>query len=92
MADHDFFFALELSDGMLVDDLLTDVLQAVFTHVSLAPHVAGELTGVVRGVIAEGEADGHHRCDVRFEARGGQLEVAVSFAGAAPWRTTRPLP
>lgn len=92
MADHDFLFALELPEEAPFDDLLKDVIQTVLAHVSLAPAAADELTGVVRGVLAKGAARGHHRCDVRFQARGGELEVAVAFAGTAPWRTTRPLP
>ncbi|MBI3403309.1 MAG: hypothetical protein HY048_18000 [Acidobacteria bacterium] len=92
MADHDFLFALELSDETPFDDLLKDLIQAVLAHVSFAPAAVDELSGALRTVLTKGAADGKRRCDVRFQARGGQLEVAIGFAGAAPWRTTRPLP
>ena len=92
MPDHDFLFALELSEATPFDDLLKDLILAVLAHVSLAPDAATELSGSLRTVLATGAADGRRRCDVRFQARGGQLEIAIGFAGAPPWRTTRPLP
>lgn len=92
MPDHDFLFALELSEKTPFDDLLKDLIQAVLEHVSLGPDAVAELSGSLRTVLATGAADGKRRCDVRFEARGGHLDIAIGFAGAPPWRTTRPLP
>jgi hypothetical protein len=92
VSDHDFLFALELSDETPFDDLLKDLIQAVLAHVSFAPAAVDELAGALRTVLAAGAADGKRRCDVRFQARGGQLEIAIGFAGAPQWRTTRPLP
>ncbi|MBZ5557513.1 MAG: hypothetical protein LAO77_09610 [Acidobacteriia bacterium] len=92
MPDHEFLFALELSDETPFDDLLKDLIQAVLAHVSFAPSAVDELSGALRTVLAKGAADGKRRCDVRFQARDGQLEIAIGFAGAAAWRTSRPLP
>ncbi|MBI3491805.1 MAG: hypothetical protein HY047_08505 [Acidobacteria bacterium] len=92
MPDHDFLFALELSDETPFDDLLKDVIQAVLAHVSFAPATVDELTRTLRGVLVKGAAGGERRCDVRFQARGGQFEIAIAFAGDPRWRATRPLP
>jgi hypothetical protein len=92
VADHDFLFALELSEETPFDDLLKDLIQAVLAHVSLAPAAVAELSGSLRAELAKGATNGKRRCDVRFQARGGQLDIAIGFAGAPPWRTTRPLP
>ena len=92
MPDHDFLFSLELSDETPFDDLLKDLIQAVLTHVSFAPAAVDELSGTLRTELARGAANGKHRCDVRFQAHGGQLDIAIGFAGAPPWRTTRRLP
>jgi hypothetical protein len=90
--DHEFLFALELSDETPFDDLLKDLIHAVLAHVSLPPSAVDELSGALRTELARGAANGKRRCDVRFQAHGGQLEIAIGFAGAPPWRTTRPLP
>jgi hypothetical protein len=90
--DQEFVFALELSEATPFDDLLKDLIQAVLAHVSLAPAAATELSDSLRAVLATGAADGKRQCDVRFQARDGQLEIAIGFAGAPEWRTTRPLP
>lgn len=92
MPGHEFLFALELSDETSFDDLLKDLIHAVLAHVSFAPAAVDELAASLRSVLAKGAADGKRRCDVRFHARGGQLEIAIAFAGAPQWRTTRPLP
>jgi hypothetical protein len=50
-----------------------------------------ELTTALSAALSGGGARGR-RCDVRFVARNGELQIVVACAGAAEWRTKRPLP
>jgi hypothetical protein len=91
VSDHDFLFALEMSDGSEFDRMLGDLTRAVLGHVGYAGSDIDELAGVLRAALADGAASGQ-RCHVRFQAHGGELQIAVACAGRPEWRTTRPLP
>lgn len=92
MSDHDFFFALEMSDESELGRMLGELVTAVLGHVGYAAPAIEELTTTVRGVLADGADSGRRRCDVRFQARDGELQIVVARAGSAEWRTTRPCP
>ncbi len=92
MSDHDFFFALEMSDESELGRMLGELVTAVLGHVGYAAPAIEELTTTVRGVLADGAAGRRQRCDVRFQARDGELQIVVARAGSAEWRTTRPCP
>jgi len=98
VSDHDFFFALEMSDESELGRMLGELVTAVLGHVGYAAPAIEELTTVLRGVVADGAASGRRRCDVRFQARAprpgqaGELQIVVARAGSAEWRTTRPCP
>ena len=92
MSDHDFFFALEMSDESELGRMLGELVTAVLGHVGYAAPAIEELTTTVRGVLADAAAGGRRRCDVRFQARDGELQIVVARAGSAEWRTTRPCP
>lgn len=93
MSDHqEFLFALELSDEPPFDEMMGELARAVLAAVGYAPDAVDDLRRVLHAALASGSADGHRSCDVRFRAHGGELSIAVSYAGGAQWRTTRPLP
>jgi len=92
VSDHDFFFALEMADGPELGRMLGELVTAVLGHVGYAAPAIEELTTTVRGVLADGADSGRRRCDVRFQARDGELQIVVARAGSAEWRTTRPCP
>jgi len=92
VSDHDFFFALEMSDESELGRMLGELVTAVLGHVGYAAPAIEELTTTVRGVLADGADSGRRRCDVRFQARDGELQIVVARAGSAEWRTTRPCP
>ncbi len=72
--------------------MLGELVTAVLGHVGYAAPAIEELTTTVRGVLADGADSGRRRCDVRFQARDGELQIVVARAGSAEWRTTRPCP
>ena len=92
MSDHDFVFALEISGDADTGRMLGELCTAVLGHVGLGAPAIAELTSALSGAVAKNGANGACRCDVRFVARGGELQIVVACPGAAEWRTTRLLP
>ena len=90
MPDREFLFALELSDETHFDAMLRDLAGAVLAHVGYEEAAIAELRGVLRDALTARRKNA--RCHVRFHAGAGELQISVAFAGAAEWRTTRPLP
>ena len=92
MPDQEFFFALDVADEPEFGHLIGELVAVVLNHAGYAATTIDELTDLLRGVLAEGAANGQRRCDVRFQAKAGELQIVVARAGVAEWRTTRPLP
>ncbi len=92
MSAPDFSFTLELSDDAHFEPMLAELAAAVCTHVGLQSEAAGELTASLRDALAKGARNGRSRCDVRFTAHAGTLDVVVQFAAGGDWRASRPLP
>ena len=89
---HEFVFALELSDEPPFDSMLSELAAAVLVYVGYQASAIDELRGVLRQALAARPSNGQRRCEVQFRAEGGELQIAVVFAGGAEWRTTRALP
>jgi hypothetical protein len=93
VSDQDFFFALDVSGDSADDQMLTDLARTVLGHVHYAKSAIDALTSELRAALADRVAsDGKCHCAVRFRAQDGHLEIVVSGAGRAEWRTTWPLP
>jgi hypothetical protein len=91
--DHEFLFALELSeDARRLDGMLTDVAAAVLGHVGFSGEGVNRITAGLREALAAGAAGRQARCDVAFRAHAGELQIVVSCSGRPEWRTTVPLP
>jgi hypothetical protein len=88
--EHDFVFALEI-DAAESGGMVNALCAAVLGHVGYSAPAIAELTHAVKGALPDGAGTGR-RCDVRFVAHGGELQIVVACPGAAEWRTTRPLP
>ena len=89
MSDQDFFFTIDVSGDPTSGEMLDELARTVLGQVKLAG--AEALTAELHAAIAP-RTTGKARCEVRFRAAAGQLEVVVSGAGLPEWRTTRPLP
>ena len=92
MSDQDFVFALEVSGDPASDQMVAELARTVLGHVGYASSAIAALIGEMRAALAERLLDGKGRCQVRFRAGAGQLEIVVGGAGRAEWRTTWPLP
>jgi hypothetical protein len=92
VSDQDFVFALDVSGDPESDRMVADLARTVLGHVGYAHSAIDALSGQLRIALAERLWDGKRRCEVRFRAGAGQLEIVVAGAGRAEWRTTWPLP
>jgi hypothetical protein len=92
VSDQDFVFAVDVSGDPADDQMLADLARSVLGQVGYASSAIDALTGQLRGALADRVSDGKRRCGVRFRSGSGQLEIVVSGAGRADWRTTWPLP
>jgi hypothetical protein len=92
VSDRDFFFALDVSGDPASDHMLADLTRTVLGHVGYANSAIDALSGELHAAIAGRVADGKRRCEVRFRASAGELEIVVGGAGRPEWRTTWPLP
>jgi hypothetical protein len=92
VSDQDFLFALDVSGDPTSDQMVADLARTLLGHVGYAGSAIDALTGQLRSVLAERVSDGIRRCQVRFRAEAGHLEIIVSGANRADWRTTWPLP
>ncbi len=92
MPDHDFLFALDLSDEPHFDRMLQELAAVVLRFVGFDAPVVDGMTRDVRAALTAGAAEGHGRCDVRFRAGDGTLRISVAFAGGRTWTTERALP
>jgi hypothetical protein len=92
VSDQDFLFALDVSGDPEDDQMVADLARSVLGHVGYAGSAIEALAGELRGAFADRMTDGKRRCEVRFRSESGELEIVVSGAGRADWRTTWPLP
>jgi hypothetical protein len=92
VAAHEFLFALEVSDDAGFGGVLADLTRSVLTSVGFGAPAIAELTATVAAQLADGAARGQRRCDLRFLAHAGDLQIIVACDGGTPWRMTRPLP
>jgi hypothetical protein len=90
--DHEFLFALDVSDEAHFDRMLSELTGSVLTYVGYPPAAVEEIRGALHGALKAGLSNGHQRCDVRFRAQSGELLITVAYAGGAEWRTARALP
>jgi hypothetical protein len=89
---HEFLFAMQLSDEPHFDSMVIELARAVLLYVGYQAPAIDELGDVLSRAIAKGASNGHRRCEVRFRAHEGEMQIVVSYAGGGEWRTTRALP
>jgi hypothetical protein len=90
--DQEFLFALDMSGEPPFDRMLADLTRCVLGHVGYQSSAIDTLAGQLGAALTERAATGGRRCEVRFLARAGELEIVVAAAGRPDWRATWPLP
>jgi hypothetical protein len=92
VSEQDFFFAVDVSGDPESDQMVADLARTVLSHAGYAGSAIAALNSELRAALAERLNDGKGRCEVRFRAGAGQLEIVVAGAGRDEWRTAWPLP
>lgn len=92
MPDHQFVFALKISDQPGPDTLLDEVAECVLGHVGYAPPAIAEILEKLHGAIHAARVEGRSGCDVQFRAEAGQLLIVVLDAQGHQQRVAQRLP
>jgi hypothetical protein len=92
VADHEFMFALDLSDRANFDEMLDDVAGSVLRHVGYGGEMTDDLVATLRAALSHRLGPGPDQCRVQFTAHAGELDIVVSGVDGREWRTRRPLP
>jgi len=92
VATHEFIFELALPDQSDSRAIVADLAAAVLGYVGYAPEAIADVTAKMGDAVAGAAVRGRSGCHVAFRAHGGELRIAVTSDGAAPWQTARPLP
>ena len=87
-----FHFDASLPAHRAFLDPLREILRQAYAYVGYHSSAIDALTGQLGAALTERAASGRHRCEVRFLARAGELEIVVAAAGRPDWRATWPLP
>jgi hypothetical protein len=90
--NHQFLFAVTVSNQTGFDEMLADLAGCVLNQVGYGPEAIADMIGAIRAALAQRAAEGAPECETRFLAEAGQLLIVVSYAGGREWRTARPLP
>jgi hypothetical protein len=89
---HEFTFSLALSQEPRPDPMLAELATAVLHHVGYAQDDVSDLVATLERALAGAGANGCRRCEVAFQAHGGELQVALTLDDGVQWRTSRRLP
>jgi hypothetical protein len=93
VTDHQFLFALKVSDHPGCDTLLGDLAECVLTQAGYAPPAIADILSKVREALDQVGIGGRREGNVQFRAEAGQLIIVVSDAGGGrEWRVARALP
>ena len=88
MADHEFFFAIELSGRPASLDMLRELASRVLGQVGRGGNAVPALVDALETAVTRTAAMGASTCLLQFVAHDGRLDVAVSCDGGPPWRTS----
>ena len=92
MPDYDFLFVVDLSSDPRYDGMLGDLVTSVLGYVGYDGAAIAGVVRDVRSAVAGGSDGRGGRCELRFRAGGGRLNVSIAHGGVAGWQMTRPLP
>jgi hypothetical protein len=90
--DQEFLFALDMSGEPPFDTMLAELARTVLAHIGYASSAIDALSGELVTALTERAANGQRRCEVRFIAHAGELQIVIAGAGRPDWRTIWPLP
>ena len=88
MADHEFFFTIELSGRPASLDMLRELASKVLGQVACGGDAVPALVDAIETAVARAASMGASTCRLQFVAHDGRLDIAISSDGGPPWRTS----
>ena len=88
MPDHQFLFALKISDQPRFDAMLDDLAECVLEHVGYAPPAIADILGTLRGALEQGAAEAAASATSSFAPRPASCSSSSRKRAAASgaWR------
>jgi hypothetical protein len=88
----DFEFAIDVADAAARDAMLRALAGQVMNSLGCGAAAAAPLLAGLAGAIDRAGASAAPGCRVRFERRGGTVEIEVSSNAGRLWHATEPIP
>jgi hypothetical protein len=91
VADHQFFFQIELTGRPDSNDMLRELASHVLGQSGCAEETVPAILSALQTAVARTIDSGASTCRLKFVVREGRLDIAVSSEGGPPWQSTHPL-
>ena len=88
MADHEFFFAIEVSGRPTSLDLVRELVSRVLAQVGCPHDKVPALVDAVQIAVTRGAAAGGSTRLLKFVVHDGRLDIAVSSGDGPPWSSS----
>jgi hypothetical protein len=91
VADHQFFFQIELTGRPDSHDMIRDLASHVLGQSGCGEESGPAILSALQTAVARTIASGASTCRLKFVVHDGRLDIAVSSEGGPPWQTSHPL-
>jgi hypothetical protein len=91
VADHEFFFIIELTGRPESHDMLRELASHVLAQCGCGSETTPAVLSALQTAVARTSAAGSSSCRLKFVAHDGRLDIAVSSDSGPPWQTSHPL-
>jgi hypothetical protein len=89
VAAREFLVDIELSGPVPSRDMLSDLARQAVEQAGCARADVPAIVDGLRRAVASCAAEGRVDCRLRFQARAGELAIAVTAGGGRIWHTSR---
>jgi hypothetical protein len=91
VADHEFYFQIELTGRPESNDMLRELASHVLSQCGCSKETVPAVLSALQTAVARTTASGSSGCRLKFVAHDGRLDIAVSSEDGPPWQTSHPL-
>jgi hypothetical protein len=91
VADHHFFFQIELTGRPDSNDMLRELVSRVLDQSGCGQDTVPAILSALQTAVSRTIASGASTCRLKFIVHDGRLDIAVSSEGGPPWQTSHPL-
>jgi hypothetical protein len=91
VADHEFFFQIDLTGRPDSNDMVRELASHVLAQCGCRNETVTALLGALQTAVGRTTAAGGTTFRLKFVAHDDRLDIAVSSDGGPPWQTSHPL-